>query len=52
MNVTTEKTTTGLSEMSELDYLRGQIIILQAQNEYLQDALISLCREACSTGRK
>lgn len=52
MNTTTEKTTTGLSEMNEVDYLRGQVIILQAQNEYLQDALISLCREACNTGRK
>lgn len=52
MNNTIEKTTTGLSEMSELDYLRGQIIILQAQNEYLQDALINLCREASRTARK
>lgn len=34
-----------LSTMSEVDYLRGENLILQAQNEYLMNRIIELYEE-------
>lgn len=41
-----QKTT--LSTMSEVDYLRGENLILQAQNEYLMERVIELYEEIMS----